>query len=113
MKKYTKRLKHDLKCYRVAKNYVAAALPLLAAFKVLVLHSSAIPIITAALLSGAITILGETLYYVGMSWVETATSIQENDNDKFNNCVNCGNNHRGPLQDNTQQNKKRTPNSKH
>lgn len=79
MKKYTKRLKNDLHNYRVAKNYFAASLPMLAAFKVLVLHSSAWPILTAALLGGIITIFGETLYYVGMSWVETAESIQELD----------------------------------
>lgn len=77
MKKYTKRLKRDLHNYRVAKNYIAAALPILAAFKVLVLHSTAWPILTAATLGGAMTIFGETLYYLGMSWVETAESIQE------------------------------------
>ena len=77
MKKYTKRLKNDLHNYRVAKNYIAAALPMIAAFKVLALHSSAWPILTAALLGGAITIFGETLYYLGMSWIETVESIQE------------------------------------
>lgn len=77
MKKYTNRLKNDLHNYRVAKNYVSAALPVIAAFKVLVLHSNAWPILTAALLGGAITIFGETLYYLGMSWVETAESIQD------------------------------------
>ena len=77
MKKYTKRLKNDLHNWRVAKNYIAASLPMIAAFKVLALHSSAWPILTAALISGVMTILGETMYYVGMSWVETAESIQE------------------------------------
>ena len=77
MKKYTKRLKNDLHNYRVAKNYIAASLPIIAAFKVLALHSNAWPILTAAIISGAITIFGETLYYIGMSWVETAESIQE------------------------------------
>lgn len=77
MKKYTKRLKNDLHHYRVAKNYIAASLPVIAAIKVLVLHSTVWPIITAALLGGAITIFGETLYYMGMSWIETAESIQE------------------------------------
>ena len=77
MKKYTKRLKNDLHNYRVAKNYISAALPMIAAFKVLALHSSAWPILTAALLGGAITIFGETLYYLGMSWIETVESIQE------------------------------------
>ena len=79
MKKYTKRLKNDLHNYRVAKNYIAVVLPMIAAFKVLALHSSAWSILTAALLGGAITILGETLYYAGMSWIETAESIQEKD----------------------------------
>ena len=77
MKKYTKRLKNDLHNWRVAKNYIAAGLPVIAAFKVLALHSSAWPILTAALIGGAMTILGETMYYIGMSWVETAESIQE------------------------------------
>ena len=77
MKKYTKRLKNDLHHYRVAKNYIAAALPMTAAFKVLVLHSNVWPILTAALLGGIITIFGETLYYIGMSWIETAESIQQ------------------------------------
>ena len=77
MKKYTNRLKHDLHNYRVAKNYIAAALPVIAAFKVLALHSTAWPILTAALIGGVMTILGETMYYIGMSWVETAESIQE------------------------------------
>ena len=77
MKKYTKRLKRDLHNYRVVKNYIAAALPVISAIKVLVLGSTVWPVLTAALISGAITIFGETLYYIGMSWVETAESIQE------------------------------------
>ena len=77
MKKYTNRLKHDLHNYRVAKNYIAIAFPMIAAFKTLVLQSSALPILTGALLGGLLTIFGETLYYLGMSWVETAESIQE------------------------------------
>lgn len=81
MKKYTKRLKNDLHHYRVAKNYIAVTLPILAAVKVLVLHSSAWPITTAALLGGMITIFGETLYYIGMSWIETCETIQEKDNE--------------------------------
>lgn len=80
MKKYTKRLKHDLHNYRVAKNYIAAALPMVAAFKTLVLHSSAWPILTAAILGGMLTIFGETMYYVGMSWIETIETIQEKKN---------------------------------
>lgn len=81
MKKYTNRLKHDLHNYRVAKNYIAAAIPIIAAFKVLALHSTAWPILTAALIGGTMTILGETMYYIGMSWVETAESIQEKKNE--------------------------------
>lgn len=77
MKKYTKRLKRDLHNYRVAKNYIAASLPVISALKVLVLGSTIWPVLTAALTGGAITIFGETLYYIGMSWVETAESIQE------------------------------------
>ena len=80
MKKYTKRLKNDLHNYRVAKNYIAASLPLISAFKVLVLGSSAWPVLTAALLGGAMTIFGETLYYIGMSWIETCESIQDKEN---------------------------------
>lgn len=76
MKKYTNRLKHDLHNYRVAKNYIAAAIPIIAAFKVLALHSTTWPILTAALVGGAMTIFGESIYYLGMSWVETAESIQ-------------------------------------
>lgn len=77
MKKYTQRLKRDLHNYRVAKNYIAASLPVISAIKVLVLGSTVWPVLTAALIGGAMTIFGETLYYVGMSWVETAESIQE------------------------------------
>lgn len=77
MKKYTQRLKRDLHNYRVVKNYIAAALPVISAIKVLVLGSTVWPVLTAALIGGAITIFGETLYYIGMSWVETAESIQE------------------------------------
>ena len=77
MKKYTKRLKRDLHNYRVAKNYIAASLPVISAIKVLILGSTVWPVLTAALVGGAMTIFGETLYYVGMSWVETAESIQE------------------------------------
>lgn len=77
MKKYTNRLKNDLHNYRVAKNYIAIAFPMIAAFKTLVLQSSALPILTGALFGGLLTIFGETLYYLGMSWIETAESIQE------------------------------------
>ena len=77
MKKYTKRLKNDLHNIRVGKNYFAASLPIIAAFKVLVLHSSAWPIIAAAVIGGVVTIVGESLYNLGMSWVETCESIQE------------------------------------
>lgn len=77
MKKYTRRLKRDLHNYRVAKNYIAASLPVISALKVLVLGSTMWPVLTAALVGGAMTIFGETLYYIGMSWVETAESIQE------------------------------------
>ena len=77
MKKYTQRLKRDLHNYRVVKNYIAAALPVISAIKVLVLGSTVWPVLTAALIGGAITIFGETLYYIGMSWVETAESVQE------------------------------------
>ena len=77
MKKYTKRLKNDLHNWRVGKNYFAAALPIIAAVKVLVLQSDSWPIITAAILGGVITIIGEQLYNLGMSWVETCESIQE------------------------------------
>lgn len=77
MKKYTQRLKRDLHNYRVAKNYIAAALPAISAIKVLLLGSTAWPVLTAALVGGTMTIFGETLYYIGMSWVETAESIQE------------------------------------
>lgn len=77
MKKYTKRLKNDLHNIRVGKNYFAASLPIIAAFKVLVLHSDAWPIIAAAVIGGVVTIVGESLYNLGMSWVETCESIQE------------------------------------
>ena len=77
MKKYTKRLKNDLHNIRVGKNYFAALLPIVAAFKVLVLHADAWPIIAAAVIGGVVTIVGESLYNLGMSWVETCESIQE------------------------------------
>lgn len=78
MKKYTKKLKNNLHTVRVYKNYFAAFLPMIAAFKVLVLNSTHWPIIIAALLGGAIVIVGEFLYNLAMSWVETCESIQEN-----------------------------------
>ena len=77
MKKYTKRLNRDFHNIRVWKNYIAALLPMIAAVKVLILHSNAWPIITAALLGGTITIVGEFLYNLAMSWIETCESIQE------------------------------------
>ena len=77
MKKYTKRLNRDFHNIRVWKNYIAALLPMIAAFKVLVLNSTHWPIITAALLGGTIVIVGEFLYNLAMSWVETCESIQE------------------------------------
>lgn len=77
MKKYTKRLKNDLHNWRVGKNYFAATLPVIAAIKVLILQSGSWPVIAAALCGGVITIVGEQLYNLGMSWVETCESIQE------------------------------------
>lgn len=65
---------HD---WRVGKNYAAALFPIGAAINVLVLHSSVRPILTGALIGGAIVILGETLFNIGMSWIETCESIQE------------------------------------
>lgn len=77
MKKYTKRLAQNLHDWRVGKNYVAALFPIGAAINVLALHSSVRPIITGAIIGGIIIIIGETLFNIGMSWVETCESIQE------------------------------------
>lgn len=76
MKKYTKRLRHDFHVWRVGKNYFAAMLPIIAAIKVLILKADALTIIGAALTAGVVTIIGEHLYNLGMSWIETCESIQ-------------------------------------
>lgn len=81
MKKYTKRLRLDLHNYRVAKNYVAAAIVIGTAVKTLAVSSTLLPVIGAALVGGTIVILGETLFNIGMSWVETCESIQEKENE--------------------------------
>lgn len=77
MKKYTQRLKNDFHNWRVGKNYFAASLPIIAAFKTLVMQSTIEPIIVAALIGGAVTIIGEHLYNLGMSWIETCESLQK------------------------------------
>lgn len=76
MKKYTKRFKDTLRNWRVAKNWAAVLILLGNAAHMLITHGSWQIVLTAASTALLIITIGETLYYLGMSWVETAESIQ-------------------------------------
>lgn len=81
MKKYTKRLKQHIHEWRVAKNWAAVFILLSNAVHMLITHGSWQMVIGAALTATAIIVIGETLHHLGMSWVETAESIQEKENE--------------------------------
>lgn len=77
MKKYTKRLKEHIHGWRVAKNWAALVILLANAAHMLITHGSIDVVTNAAGLAISIVAFGETLHHLGMSWVETAESIQE------------------------------------
>ena len=77
MKKYTKRLKEHIHGWRVAKNWAAILLIICNAIHMLITHGS-IEVVTKTFGPAvAVIAIGETLHHLGMSWVETAESIQE------------------------------------
>ena len=77
MKKYTKRLKEHIHGWRVAKNWAALLLILANAANTLVTKGSWEATTGTFGLAIVIVAFGETLHHLGMSWVETAESIQE------------------------------------
>lgn len=77
MKKYTKRLKQNFHNWRVFKNWVLAAITVGVGVNTVVLHGGLFPVIAALLINTFLVTVGETMYYIAMSWVETAESIQD------------------------------------
>lgn len=77
MKKYTKRLKEHIHGWRVAKNWGALLILLANAANTLITKGSLETVIGSFGLAITIVAIGETLHHLGMSWVETAESIQE------------------------------------
>lgn len=77
MKKYTKRLKEHIHRWRVAKNWCAIFILLSNTTNTLLTEGSwEIGLGSFGIAVGMI-VIGETLHHLGMSWVETAESIQE------------------------------------
>lgn len=77
MKKYTKRLKQHIHEWRVAKNWGAIFILLANAFNTLVTKGSWETVLSSFGIAMTMIVIGETLHHLGMSWVETAESIQE------------------------------------
>ena len=77
MKKYTKRLKQHIHEWRVAKNWAAILIILANAANTLITKGSWEVAISSFGLAFSIIVIGETLHHLGMSWVETAESIQD------------------------------------
>lgn len=77
MKKYTKKLKNDLHNWRVAKNWCAIFTLLVNALNTLVTKGSWETVLSSFGVAVGIIVIGETLHHLGMSWVETAESIQD------------------------------------
>lgn len=77
MKKYTKRLKNHIHEWRVAKNWAAIFILLANAINTLATKGSWETVLSSFALAVTIIVIGETLHHLGMSWVETAESIQE------------------------------------
>lgn len=81
MKKYTKRLKEHIHGWRVVKNWTALLIILTNAANTLITKGSWEATTGAFGLAIAIVAFGETLHHLGMSWVETAESIQEKEDE--------------------------------
>lgn len=81
MKKYTKRLKEHIHGWRVAKNWTALLIILVNATNTLMTKGSWETVLSSFGVAVTIIIIGETLHHLGMSWVETAESIQEKENE--------------------------------
>ena len=77
MKKYTKRLKEHIHEWRVAKNWCAIFILLTNALNTLITKGSWETVLSSFGIAVTIVVIGETLHHLGMSWVETAESIQE------------------------------------
>ena len=77
MKKYTKRLKEHIHGWRVAKNWAAILILLANAANMLITKGSWEIVTSSFGLAITIIVIGETLHHLGMSWVETAESIQD------------------------------------
>lgn len=77
MKKYTKRLKQHIHGWRVAKNWAAVLILVANAAHMLITHGSWEVVTSSFGTVVALVAFGETLHHLGMSWVETAESIQE------------------------------------
>ena len=77
MKKYTKRLKEHIHGWRVTKNWAAVLILLANAANALITKGSLETVTESFGLVITIVAIGETLHHLGMSWVETAESIQE------------------------------------
>lgn len=77
MKKYTKRLKNDFHNWRVIKNWCAIFILLGNALNTLITKGSWETVLSSFGVAVGIIAIGETLHHLGMSWVETAESIQE------------------------------------
>lgn len=77
MKKYTKRLKEHIHEWRVVKNWAALLIILANAANTLITKGSWEAATGAFGLAVTIVAFGETLHHLGMSWVETAESIQD------------------------------------
>lgn len=80
MKKYTKRFKHDLKSFRFIKNIGALGLVGYGAVHALILRCCPPSVLlTDTLIAFCIAIIGETLFNLGMSIIETSEIVQEKD----------------------------------
>lgn len=81
MKKYTKRLKEHIHGWRVVKNWAALLIILANAANTIITKGSWEVATGSFGLAIAIVAFGETLHHLGMSWVETAESIQEKEDE--------------------------------
>ena len=77
MKKYTKKLKEHIHGWRVVKNWAAILILLANAANMLITKGSWEIVTSSFGLAITIIVIGETLHHLGMSWVETAESIQD------------------------------------
>lgn len=78
MKKYTKRLKADLKAFRFLKNVAAVGMVMYGAVHALILGCCPPSILLQdSFYALCTTVVGEVLFNIGMTVVETAGVIQE------------------------------------